>query len=75
MDAFIHIQVLLFQDDEECMDEEQCSHGCEELPGSFQCTCLPGYGLVDRTTCKREGKVQKLQVCKICCVKMTAENT
>lgn len=47
------------QDDEECKDEGVCSHGCEEQKGSYRCTCLPGYRLlVDRTTCKREGKIQ-----------------
>ena len=38
---FIH-----FQDIDECVEEiHQCSQVCHDTPGSYSCSCRPGYDL------------------------------
>ncbi|CAL4086089.1 unnamed protein product, partial [Meganyctiphanes norvegica] len=51
-------------DFDECTDESACSHSCENLHGSFTCSCLPGYVLLpDRHSCKfKDGEPWSLVV-------------
>jgi len=45
---------LFLTDVDECNGTNPCQQGCNNLPGSFQCTCLPGFQPINSTHC--EGK-------------------
>ena len=47
---FEHIS-WYFPDVDECEANNgtgDCSHGCENFPGGYNCTCTPGYVLYDK---------------------------
>ena len=43
----------LFLDINECLDYNfnKCDHNCTNTIGSYQCSCFPGYRLVNGTKC------------------------
>ena len=43
----------IFSDVNECLDYNlnKCDHNCTKTVGGHQCSCLPGYRLVNRTKC------------------------
>ena len=45
--------IFIFADINECLDYNlhKCDHNCTNTPGSHQCSCLPGYRLVNATKC------------------------
>ena len=58
--------VLLVSDEDECRrSPSPCSQGCDNLPGSYLCTCNSGFVLTaDLTTCQGEShQVMKLLRC------------
>jgi low density lipoprotein-related protein 2 len=38
-------------DRDECREWGYCHQLCENTDGSYQCSCMPGYSLVDRSQC------------------------
>ena len=44
---------VYFADINECLDYNlhKCDQNCTNTPGSHQCSCLPGYRLVNGTKC------------------------
>lgn len=43
----------IFSDIDECLKfRSPCSHGCENTPGSFTCTCPDGYFVLPNGRCK-----------------------
>ena len=57
---YIRIQLYFFwhfiSDVNECLGENKCSQVCSNTPGSYHCSCNPGFRLdrVDHSTCKRK---------------------
>jgi len=42
----------VFLDIDECrLRKRRCSQVCNNTPGSFTCSCRPGYELIDQRTC------------------------
>ena len=42
-----------FSDINECLDDglNECDHNCTNTEASYNCSCLPGYRLVNNTIC------------------------
>ncbi|XP_042148268.1 hemicentin-1 [Ixodes scapularis] len=41
------------EDLNECLDDDRCQHKCENLQGSYRCTCPPGYRIaIDAYSCQ-----------------------
>lgn len=48
----ILVRPAFILDIDECQKRSRCQHGCQNTPGSFRCTCPPGYKLApNRRTC------------------------
>lgn len=41
-----------FLDINECLTTDSCDQICKNIPNSFECSCVAGYELVNRTICK-----------------------
>ena len=48
-----HVHAKLFSDIDECtLGTDTCAHNCLDIPGSYTCSCRPGYALnADGITC------------------------
>uniref|UniRef100_A0A8C0JB78 Latent transforming growth factor beta binding protein 3 n=1 Tax=Chelonoidis abingdonii TaxID=106734 RepID=A0A8C0JB78_CHEAB len=50
--ARLGFSICVFPDVDECSEETPCKHGwCENLPGSFRCTCGEGFAPADTVFC------------------------
>lgn len=50
-----------FQDIDECVEFGACSQGCVNTNGSYQCTCAPGFEILeDGRSCKAVGKAEPI---------------